>query len=120
MPGREANADDTLLASTGGSLRVYNLRSLRLVRSLSKGVKGSVFGCDVHANGRLAACGTGDGHVVVYDLQRNTLLRKMKNGHGGKHVRAVKFLAPSSAPAPASAAGGGGGTNELVSCGEVI
>ena len=108
--------DDTLLASTGGSLRVYNLRSLKLVRSLSKGVKGSVFGCDVHANGRLAACGTSDGHIVVYDLQKNMLLRKMKNGHGGKHVHAVRFIAPSSSAS--SASGAAVGTNELVTCGD--
>lgn len=109
---------EQLLASTGGAMQLYSLRTMRQMRSVGKGVKGQVFGCDVHPNGRLSCCGTEEGAITVHDLERGTLLRKMKGGHGGKHVRAIAFIDAGTAAAATTGAGTINTGNKIVSCGD--
>lgn len=64
---------------SGSSLVLYSLKTKKIIKSISKGIKGSCYcGIISSRNGRLGACGSDDGNVFVYDLDRNALLRKFK------------------------------------------
>jgi WD40 repeat protein len=58
-----------LLATTeSGALKVMEVPTLRVVRTLSVNTKATVWSSALSPSGLLAAAGLGDGHVLVFDL----------------------------------------------------